>query len=133
VIDGKLKHLEFIQSTISRMAGNAFLLKGWAVTLVGALVALSLKEVDSTYLLVSATILFFFWMLDGYYLHREKLFRDIYDLVRVKQEEDVDFNMSFRQLPSTGGMFNCLFSQTSLLFYGGIAAAHLVLYHFINC
>ena len=29
----KLKHLEFIQSVISRMSANSFFLKGWGVTL----------------------------------------------------------------------------------------------------
>lgn len=40
----KLKHLEFIQDMISRMAKNSFALKGWAVTLVAALFALAAKE-----------------------------------------------------------------------------------------
>lgn len=132
-MEARLKHLEFIQSAITRMAKNSFLLKGWTVTLVGALVALSLKEVDTLYLLVSATVLFFFWMLDGFYLHREKLFRDMYDLVRVKEEAEIDFDMNFRQLPNQGSVFDCLFSQTSLLFYGGIAVAHLVLNYLLIC
>ena len=38
------KHLEFVQSTISRMASNSFLLKGWSVTLAAGLFALSAKD-----------------------------------------------------------------------------------------
>ena len=37
----KLKHLEFIQGIITRMANNSFMLKGWAVTLVAGIFALS--------------------------------------------------------------------------------------------
>ncbi|SDX73720.1 hypothetical protein [Salimicrobium album] len=33
----KIRHLEMIQPIISRMAANSFYLKGWAVTLVTAL------------------------------------------------------------------------------------------------
>ena len=43
-MENKQKHLEFIQTTINRIAGNCFLLKGWAITLVAALFALSAKD-----------------------------------------------------------------------------------------
>jgi hypothetical protein len=32
--ESELKHLEFIQGVIARLANNSFLLKGWSVTLV---------------------------------------------------------------------------------------------------
>ncbi|WP_373482985.1 hypothetical protein [Acetobacterium sp.] len=40
-MENKTKHLEMIQSVISRMAGNSFTLKGWAVTLIAGIFALS--------------------------------------------------------------------------------------------
>ena len=39
-----IKHLEFIQAVITRMAGNSFVLKGWAITLAAAGFALAAKE-----------------------------------------------------------------------------------------
>jgi len=39
-MEKKLKHLEFIQQAINRMASNLFLLKGWTVTLIAAMFAL---------------------------------------------------------------------------------------------
>jgi hypothetical protein len=60
-MDEKLKHLEFIQAAINRMANNAFLLKGWSVTLTGALLALTFKQLDHRYLYVSLVVLAFFW------------------------------------------------------------------------
>ena len=45
----KLKHLEFIQGIITRMANNSFMLKGWAVTLVAGIFALSSKDSDQLY------------------------------------------------------------------------------------
>ena len=39
--DKKLKHLEFVQNVITRMNTNSFLIKGWSVTLVAAIFALS--------------------------------------------------------------------------------------------
>lgn len=52
-MENKQKHLEFIQTTISRMANNSFLLKGWAITLVAALFALSAKDTDKSYIIVA--------------------------------------------------------------------------------
>jgi hypothetical protein len=45
-IEAKLKHLEFIQNTISRMAHNSFLLKGWAITMLGALLGLNKDNIN---------------------------------------------------------------------------------------
>lgn len=39
-MEKKLTHLEMIQAVITRMAGNSFARKGWAVTLVAGLFAL---------------------------------------------------------------------------------------------
>jgi hypothetical protein len=38
-MENKIKHLEFIQSTVGRMASNLFLLKGWTITLIAAVFA----------------------------------------------------------------------------------------------
>jgi len=45
--EAKLTHLELVQGVINRMASNSFLLKGWCVTVVSALLALSAKDADS--------------------------------------------------------------------------------------
>ena len=43
-MENKRKHLEFIQAIISRMASNLFFLRGWTITLIGALLALFSKN-----------------------------------------------------------------------------------------
>lgn len=86
------KHLEFIQNTISRMASNSFMLKGWCVTIIAALVALSIKESDFRLYLFTIVPTIAFWLLDSYYLLQEKLFRHLYNDVRVKDEQNVDFS-----------------------------------------
>ena len=52
-MEKKLKHLEFIQSIITRMASNSFLLKGWAITIVSALIAISIDKNNFGYLIIS--------------------------------------------------------------------------------
>lgn len=92
--DNKLKHLEIIQSTISRMASNSFLLRGWAVTLIVALLAFAnTKEMDQSYSFLALIPLAFFWSLDSYYVYQERLFRKLYDKVRSLNEMNVDFTM----------------------------------------
>jgi hypothetical protein len=93
-MDKKLKHLEMIQAVISRMAGNSFLLKGWSITLTAAVFALASNK-DSHALLVLVALLpvIMFWWLDGFFLHQERLFRELYDHVRLMEEDKIDFSM----------------------------------------
>jgi hypothetical protein len=102
--EAKFKSLDYLQATISRMAQNSFMIKGWSVTLVSALVALSASGSNKTYVLIAYFPCFVFWMLDGYFLSQERKFRDLYDLVRAKSENDIDFSMSMR-FPGSSGQF----------------------------
>ncbi len=93
-MEKKLKHLEMIQAVISRMAGNSFLLKGWSVTLAAAVIALAAnKESHALLTLIALLPVVMFWVLDGYYLHQERLFRKLYDHVRLQDDDAVDFSM----------------------------------------
>ena len=38
-----LKHLEFIQAVITRLANDSFLMKGWALTVAGAFYGFAVK------------------------------------------------------------------------------------------
>ena len=118
-MEQKLKHLEFIQNTIARMAHNSFLLKGWAVTLVGALFALSQKEIGGGITLIAIFLTMMFWALDAYYLSKEHLFRLLYDEVRVKAPDEIDFSMIPTQTNSSyTDIVVKLASPTQMYFYG---------------
>ena len=119
-MEDKRKHLELVQGVINRMAGNSFMLKGWAVTLVAGIFALAGKDTDKLYFLVAYVPIIIFWGLDAYYLLQERLYRSLYDKVRQTDENNIDFS-----LKATAQEFNsertcygsCLFSQTELWFY----------------
>jgi hypothetical protein len=118
-MENKQKHLEFIQAVINRMAGNSFLLKGWAVTLVAALFALSAKDTNNAYISIAYFPTIVFWVLDGYFLSQERLFRSLYDHVRNLTEKDIDFSMDtapFRAV-ARNGWAQSMFSRTLLWFY----------------
>ena len=43
-MEAKLKHLEFIQGAINRLATNSFQMKGWSVVLVAAILVLLARK-----------------------------------------------------------------------------------------
>ena len=119
-MENKRKHLEFIQGIISRMAGNLFFLRGWTITLIGALLALFSKNNSPDhvfYFLI--VIVLIFWILDGYFLSQERSYRDLYNHVRKLKEEEIDFSMDiseYQKLKKNTLIF-AMFSATLLVFY----------------
>lgn len=119
-MERKFKHLELIQGIIKRMAGNSFALKGWGVTLVTGIFALAGRDTDKLYFLVAYIPIIVFWGLDAYYLLQERLYRALYEKVRLLPESKIDFSMKaspkeFQSDKHT--FFNCLFSKTEICFY----------------
>ena len=92
-MEAKLKHLEFIQGVINRLASGSFLMKRWAVVLVSAILVLAAREgrIDLAYIGFAPVIVF--WGLDGYFLWQERLFRDMYNHVRALDGGAIDFSM----------------------------------------
>ncbi len=118
-MENKRKHLEFIQAIIGRMASNLFFLRGWTITLIAGLFALSAKDANPKYVYIAFVPLFLFWVLDGYFLSQERLFRALYDHVRRLAENDIDFsmNVSVYRKDRRNGWLCSMFSRTLLLFY----------------
>jgi len=64
------KEIDLIQGCINRMAHNSFLIKGWALTIITVVLALTEKNIDPIYLcLVIFIPLISFWYLDAFSLH----------------------------------------------------------------
>ena len=93
--ENKLKHLELIQNIITRMANNSFLLKGWNITILAALIGLNGNGLDGKTIFIGFVLTLAFWILDAYYLTQERIFREHYDEVRIKSEDKIDFSMKF--------------------------------------
>lgn len=89
----KIAHLTFVQGVVNRMAANSFLVKGWTIALVAALLAIAAEKITLSYMLVVLVPIFLFWWLDSYYLNQEKLYRELYKDVANKKNELIDFNM----------------------------------------
>ena len=120
-MEKKLKHLEMLQAVISRMAKNSFLLKGWNVVLVSAIFVLASSESKSQLVFLAYLPTVAFWLLDGYFLRQERLFRKLYDKVRVMGEDDIDFSMNTMPIDTAvASWLRVAVSRTLLLFHGAI-------------
>jgi hypothetical protein len=122
-----------IQSTISRFSTNSFQIKGWSVVLVSALMALSAKEENSSYALLASIPTLVFWGLDGYYLSVERLYRKLFEIVRKKDDSDVDFSMIITNLnEKSHPWLSATFSITLVPFYGSILISIFVIAQLIK-
>lgn len=137
--ENKRLHLSMIQDVISRMGSNSFFIKGWALTAIGGLVTLFFTHSSynwSRYLIILALIIcIIFWLLDAFYLQKERKFRALFNIVRVINEEKIDFCMStnlkmIRNNEKTN-LFNCIFSSTLVLTYGIVTIMLVILFIFI--
>ena len=125
--DGRREHLQMIQGVIDRMANCSFQLKGWAVTLAVALEVFLKGEASPAYLFVPALPVVAFWLLDAWYLKRERLFRHLFDDVR-KKNGPADFSMDVAAFKnSVPSLPTAAASPTILGFYGPVLFAIVVL------
>ena len=133
-MENKRKHLEFLQGAINRMAGNLFLLKGWTITLIAALFALSAKDSNKAYVLVAYFPALVFWVLDGYFLSQERRFRSLYDHVRKFDEGQIDFSMDTRPFKDEyrNTWPGAMLSPTLLTYYGALVLIMLGLMFLIR-
>ena len=122
--NNKIKHLEFIQSTITRMNQNSFQIKGWMITLVSALLALYASSEKVVYILIAIVPAVVFWFLDAYYLQQERRFRGVYNDVAGLSPDDSRITVREFEMPIQKYQcgkycyFNVLFSRTIFPLYG---------------
>lgn len=138
MLENKIKHLEFIQATITRMNQNSFQIKGWMITIISALLALYASGGNTIYIFIAIVPAIVFWFLDAYYLQQERKFRGVYNDVAGLSSEDSrlvikDFEMPIQKYQC--GMycyFNVLFSKTIFPLYGIVIAGLVIAYILLN-
>lgn len=119
-MDRKLKHLDFVQGVINRMGHCSFLLKGWSIILISGLFALAAKETNALFVYLAYLPAIAFWVLDGYYLYQERLYRRLYERIRLHEPDDIDFDMDAACFKGEGNATwpQSILSKTMLLFHG---------------
>jgi hypothetical protein len=127
VKEDAVKHLELVQSVITRMATNSFLLKGWTITLVAALFALAEKDSNINFAVLALFPALAFWGLDGYYLRQERLFRELYETICNSSNDGLRSVPPFsldagKYQDSVASWFQTLWSPTIVLVHGTVVA-----------
>ena len=114
-----VKHLEMTQAVINRLGSNSFLVKSWSMTvIVAAMVLIARHNIQTPYfVLVLILPALGFWILDGYFLWQERLFRQVYDETRVQSDTNFEMNpMKHKNKPKCSWL-SAFFSLTLVIFY----------------
>jgi hypothetical protein len=135
------EYLGLIQATISRMAGNSAIMKGFAATLIAAMLGMSVAEsVEWYYLLIAIIPLLAFIRLDVFYLQLERKYRNLYTLIAEKQVDCPHFVLDLKSpilkdhqesINQNAGFWKTLCSVSVWQFYIWFIALAVVLMIFI--
>ncbi|MEV2217174.1 hypothetical protein AB0H86_38120 [Streptomyces sp. NPDC050997] len=129
----ELKHLELLQSVISRLSNNSFLVKGWCITLNSVLVAVADRSAGWRSIPVAVAVAVGFWLLDGYYLRQERLFRALYERVVDRRDDPPPaFTMDAERYGGPVSWASVLLSRPMLFCYGVLATADTLLVLFLG-
>lgn len=130
-----IAHMSMIQGVINRMAANSLALKTLSVTIASAVLALSIGK-DGTSAFIPAIGLLpiaVFWILDAKYLRLERLYRQLYDHVRLGEETEpfsMKVNVADKNVPSA---VRLAFSWSVWWCYASVAIVLIVVILLLRC
>ncbi len=139
------KELEMIQTCITRMGHNSFMVKGWLLSIIAASMAL-LPESFNGWFAIGFLVLVTgaFWYLDAFFLYTEKLYRHKYDwVIKVRYEGNKEYVFNLNPHKSEmrlegiiiDSVKDVMFSKTLKAFYGvifGVLVILLIAYPFVE-
>ena len=125
-----VKHLEWILGIVTRMNGNSFLIKSWCLTIAAATYGFAVNRVDWRLTAIGMLAVHGFWLLDTSYLRQERLFRLLYDHVRLNTRAVPRFSMTTTRYQDreVARYQRVFWSLTLTLFYGMLLAVGLVVF-----
>ena len=121
----RIKHMELIQAVVARLANEAALIRGWALTVSSAIFGFAATSLSWRVAAVGLLPVFAFWGLNSYYLRAERQYRQLYDRVRTGESSD-PFSMDARN-EEVESWWKTNWSTTLFAFYGTILAVGLIL------
>jgi hypothetical protein len=123
--DGKvIEHIKLIQPIISRMSSSSFAIKGFALTTQSLLIGFSLKDSIWQLNILLQIIITVLCMIDMFYLWQERLYRFLYDKVRLS--EKTDFSMNTKEFKTYIKYFVTFKSVAIWPFYIGLLIINIV-------
>ena len=134
----KLKHLDFIQSNITRMNNCSIQMKGWAITIIAALLAVYAATISdcgagkNIFIFIAIVPVALFFFLDSYYLQQERKFRAVYndvaELNNIESRIEVrPFEIPLKKYKGWKySIFSAMLSWTEIPLYGIIIVGLIV-------
>lgn len=131
-MNDKIAYLGFIQTIILRMNTNSFFIKGWALTLISALLAFAFNKDGNDASIVAYLPLFLFWYLDSTYLTIERKYIKLYEMTtELYQQGQLSLNIHSIKLSNTAWLSRTIFPYYVTLFcIITFFAWHLILVYF---
>ena len=116
----RIAYLQMIEGIIDRMSNKSGNIKGFAVSIVAGVTAISFKETSPYVLVLSFLTVFIFLWLDLYYLGMERKYKLLYK--QVCQGKEVDFILSLdlkesEIIKAKATKYQCLTSKSIYYFY----------------
>ena len=91
--DTLMKEIDLVQNCISRMAQYSFIVKGWTISMVAALLALTPQKTNIKLLCIVCFVLTgCFWYLDATFLKTEKLYCRKYKWIITNRGSTSEFS-----------------------------------------
>lgn len=125
--DIKSKHIDLVQSIVTRMAQNSFVIKGWMITIVVGLFIFLQNDNLKNNLFIYLVPIIGFWSLDSYYLWQERLYRKLYDRIISDLKGSSDLNLSVEQFKNGTKYLSALLSITEILTYVPVALSVILI------
>ena len=123
--ENRIRYLEATQRVIDRLSNISFILKGWAVSLVAGLMALSANDSNQGYVLIAYIPIAVFWFLDAYFLMMERQYRELFNKNTDLSEQLEQFTIK-RNKGNIVIFCKALFSITMLLTYVPLVLSTLI-------
>jgi len=125
----KKEHLKIIEDVITRMANNSFLIKGWTVSLISAILIFADLKNEPCFIWIVILPVIVFWILDASYLQLERKYRTLYKNVQQDFLYDLNnvplFEMNTKDI-KVDCIFKIMFSKTIMPIYTIIIIATAV-------
>ena len=108
-MEPKIRHLEMIQTAMSRASDNSLRIKGFAMLLLAGTIAFLLRDSVSAsngmdtstaiiplpFALILGVFVAILLTIDAYFVRQSDAFRILYNRVRRRSESDIDFSMEW--------------------------------------
>jgi hypothetical protein len=124
--DLRVKHIEMLQTVISRMSGYGASFKSYCITVVTAVIGFAFTLHRPGVAALALLPIFFFALADAQYLRIERRFRGVFDLVRKQDWATMpSFEINLERAPAESYLRS--FTSWSIVsFYAPLAVGVLI-------